>query len=147
MKRGDGEVRKINLCILVVSGIHTILWNSSLSAAWRMELWNVLPLESKAFGQRCITLRITEFLDSVLRPKFTNTTFRKLDLFPSSCDGRETRNLLGPLERANLSHWSNRVGRVGVSLPSPEDGNKLVSETLWFLVFIISDDGQSPETQ
>jgi hypothetical protein len=30
--------------------------------------------------------------------------FRKLDLFPSSGDGRETHTLLGPLERANPSH-------------------------------------------
>jgi hypothetical protein len=30
--------------------------------------------------------------------------FRKLELFPSSGDGEETPNKLGPLERANLSH-------------------------------------------
>jgi hypothetical protein len=36
-----------------------------------------------------------------------NTTFRKLDLFPSSVEGRETPALLGPLERANLNHWTN----------------------------------------
>jgi hypothetical protein len=33
-----------------------------------------------------------------------NTTFRKLDLFPSSGEGKPT--LLGPLERASLSHRS-----------------------------------------
>jgi hypothetical protein len=32
-----------------------------------------------------------------------NTTFRKLDLIPSSGEGKPT--LLGPLERASLSHW------------------------------------------
>jgi hypothetical protein len=31
-----------------------------------------------------------------------NTTFRKLDLFLSSGDGRKTPTLFGPLERANL---------------------------------------------
>jgi hypothetical protein len=31
-----------------------------------------------------------------------NTTFRKLDLFPSSSEGKETLNLLGPLETANF---------------------------------------------
>jgi hypothetical protein len=31
-----------------------------------------------------------------------NTTFRKLDLFPSSGEGKPT--LLGPLDRASLSH-------------------------------------------
>jgi hypothetical protein len=36
-------------------------------------------------------------------------TFRKLDVFPSSGERKETRTLLGPLERLNLSHWSNEV--------------------------------------
>jgi hypothetical protein len=34
-----------------------------------------------------------------------NIKFRKLDLFPSSGEGRETPTLLDPLERANLNHW------------------------------------------
>jgi hypothetical protein len=33
-----------------------------------------------------------------------DTTFRKLDLFPSSGEGLEIPTLLGPLERANLNH-------------------------------------------
>jgi hypothetical protein len=33
--------------------------------------------------------------------------FRKLDLFPSKCEVRDTPSLLGPLERANLNHWTN----------------------------------------
>jgi hypothetical protein len=37
--------------------------------------------------------------------KLKNTTFRKLDLFPSSGRGG-TPNQLGPLERANLNHWT-----------------------------------------
>jgi hypothetical protein len=49
-------------------------------------------------------LKITGFLDVVSCPEFQmleNTTFRKLGLFPSSGEGRETLVLLGPLERAN----------------------------------------------
>jgi hypothetical protein len=41
-------------------------------------------------------------LDSVHRSEFQileNTMFRKLDLFP-------TPTLMGPLERANLNHWT-----------------------------------------
>jgi hypothetical protein len=41
-------------------------------------------------------------------PKNTkNTTFRKLDLLPSAGEGWETPTLLGPLERANLNHWTS----------------------------------------
>jgi hypothetical protein len=35
--------------------------------------------------------------------RLENTTFRKLDLFPSSGNGRETPTLLGRLERGNLN--------------------------------------------
>jgi hypothetical protein len=36
-----------------------------------------------------------------------NTTFRKLDLLPSSGEGGgETPTVLGPLDRANLNHWN-----------------------------------------
>jgi hypothetical protein len=34
--------------------------------------------------------------------------FRELDLFPSSGEG-ETHTLLGPLERADLNHWTTHV--------------------------------------
>jgi hypothetical protein len=37
--------------------------------------------------------------------KLENTTFRKLDLFPSSGEGRRL-TLLGRLERADLNHWT-----------------------------------------
>jgi hypothetical protein len=41
------------------------------------------------------------------KKKTKNTTFRKLDLFPSSGEGGEkTPTQLGPLERANLNHWA-----------------------------------------
>jgi hypothetical protein len=55
------------------------------------------------------TLRISVFLDFVHRPvfyKLENTTFRQLDLFPSSGEGlRKTFSLLGLLETTNLNHW------------------------------------------
>jgi hypothetical protein len=35
-----------------------------------------------------------------------NATFWKLDLFPSSGEGKEAHTILGPLERANLNHWT-----------------------------------------
>jgi hypothetical protein len=48
-----------------------------------------------------------------------NATFWKLDLLPSSPEGRETASLLLLFGRA----VSKGTNRVGVSLPSPEDGN------------------------
>jgi hypothetical protein len=57
-------------------------------------------------GEKTKALRITGFLDFVHRPEFyilENTTIRKLDLFLSSGEGRETPTLLGPLERASLN--------------------------------------------
>jgi hypothetical protein len=50
--------------------------------------------------------------------------FRKLNLFPSSSDRRETLTLVGPLERDNLNHWMLGPKRIGVSLSSPKDENK-----------------------
>jgi hypothetical protein len=50
---------------------------------------------------------ITEFFGLFHRPVFyrlENTTFRKLDLLPSSGErGEKTPTQLGPLERANLN--------------------------------------------
>jgi hypothetical protein len=37
--------------------------------------------------------------------QYSKKTFRKLDLFPSSREGLGD-TLLGPLERASLSHWT-----------------------------------------
>jgi hypothetical protein len=34
---------------------------------------------------------------------------RKLDLFLSSAEGRETLPQLGPLERPSLNHWTTHV--------------------------------------
>jgi hypothetical protein len=38
-----------------------------------------------------------------------NYKTQKLDLLPSSDEGRETPILLGPLQRANLNHWTAHV--------------------------------------
>jgi hypothetical protein len=39
-------------------------------------------------------------------------TFRKLDLFPSSHEGREKPVLLGPLDRTNLNHLKTETDPV-----------------------------------
>jgi hypothetical protein len=75
-----------------------------------------------------------------------NTTYWKLDLFPSSGKVWETPTLLGLLERANLKHcnpvtitiqgvWlavSNGPNRVGVSHFSVEDGNRSSFQNIVF---------------
>jgi hypothetical protein len=43
-------------------------------------------------------------------------------IFPSSCEGRETRTVLGFSERANLNHWT-QANDQRVSLHSPEEPN------------------------
>jgi hypothetical protein len=64
---------------------------------------------------------------------------------------RETSTLLSPLERAKLSPvlrlaLCKGLNGVNVYLPSSED-RSWFSEMLCFLVFRISDDGQSPKSQ
>jgi hypothetical protein len=52
---------------------------------------------------------ISVFLHIVYRPdskQLENTTFRTLDLFPSSGEGRETPTLLSPLKRPAFNHRS-----------------------------------------
>jgi hypothetical protein len=51
-------------------------------------------------------LNITESLAFVHRPVFKDTSFRQLDLFPSSGARKGASRLLGPLERASLNHWT-----------------------------------------
>jgi hypothetical protein len=50
-----------------------------------------------------------------------DTTFRKPHLFLSSDEGRATTALLGPLEGANLNHWTK--GPREKMYPFNEDGN------------------------
>jgi hypothetical protein len=44
-------------------------------------------------------------------------------VFPTSSEGKETHNVLGPLETTNLNRWilSKGPNRVDISLPSTED--------------------------
>jgi hypothetical protein len=70
-------------------------------------------IKFKKFWRWCITLSMTEFLDFIHRLEFEileNTTFRKLDLFPSSGEGGKTPTVLGPIKRANLYLWSSDRG-------------------------------------
>jgi hypothetical protein len=62
-----------------------------------------------------------------------------MDLFLSSGKGKETPILLGPLERTNLNQWKThglRFNRVGISLQSPEDGNRSVFLNIAFSNFL-----------
>jgi hypothetical protein len=54
-----------------------------------------------------------------------NITFRKLDLFRSLGEWKETPPLLGPLESANLNHWTFLWDptKYVFRFPQPEDGN------------------------
>jgi hypothetical protein len=89
-----------------------------------------------------MTLRITRFVKSsiVRNVKWVeNTTFRTLDVFPSSGEGREVHTLLGHLERTSLSHWrrwwwmftlSKGSNRLSPS-PSLKTERDALSETLF----------------
>jgi hypothetical protein len=80
-----------------------------------------------------------------------NTTSQKLDPWPSSGEEGETPTMLGPLERADLNHWTSPV-----FLRDPNEQvtpprylrteTDPASETLCFLVSRIPDDEQSPKT-
>jgi hypothetical protein len=71
-------------------------------------------VESKGFWRWCMGLRITEFIDFVHRPEFylTRKKFRKLALFPSSGDGKETPTLSDSLGIANLVDLVSKVSAL-----------------------------------
>jgi hypothetical protein len=58
---------------------------------------------------------ITGFEDFAHRPEFKRTNHLGNSTFLSSVEERETRSLLGPLERADLSHCFVRVPDDGES--------------------------------
>jgi hypothetical protein len=63
------------------------------------------------------------------------TTFGKLDLFLSSCEGRETPTVLGPLGRADLNNWpAPSRDPTGKASPSTHLGTEEdpASETLFY---------------
>jgi hypothetical protein len=79
------------------------------------------------------------------RRQVENTTFRKLDLFPSSGEEGKTPTQLGPLERANLSQVSSvqeavkkrdSWKRVGREPPIREDLSAEAEESPLYLIFI-----------
>jgi hypothetical protein len=72
-------------------------------------------VQFKAIGQEYKYLRFVE-----------NIVFRKLDLFLSSNEGRETPTLFGPLERANLTRplFLRGPAKVGSSIFSLEGENR-----------------------
>jgi hypothetical protein len=49
---------------------------------------------------------------SIVQCFLRNATFRKLNLFPSSGKMKVAPTLLGPLERASLSHWTTPGRRL-----------------------------------
>jgi hypothetical protein len=69
--------------------------------------------------------------------------FRKQYLFLSSGEWGKTPTHLGPLERANLNHWTSRY------LPPTHLRRETdtVYETSCFLFYRIPDDEKSPKTQ
>jgi hypothetical protein len=70
----------------------------------------------------------TGFLDFVHRPEFykqENTTFRKLDLFPTSGEGGAP-TLLGTLEKAYLNHRRCQTRHFVISWPQSSEWGPLV---------------------
>jgi hypothetical protein len=65
--------------------------------------------------------------------KFKNTTFRKLDLFPSPGQGGKTPCQLGPLEKLTSITGPNWLG---VFPPWPEDGNRSSFRNVVFSNFL-----------
>jgi hypothetical protein len=76
-------------------------------------------------------------LSIVWNSKLTkNTTFRKLDLFPSSGEGKETPTLLDPLERTILNHLAQFFLRDPREWISPT--RHLKTETFSFRSYVSS---------
>jgi hypothetical protein len=88
-----------------------------------------------------LSLAITGFLGFVHRP-----VFRKLDVFPSSGEGWETRTLWGPLQRANLKHWTFLKDPSELVSPTPHLRTETdpVSETLCSLKYRMPDKVPKP---
>jgi hypothetical protein len=57
-----------------------------------------------------------------------------MGLFPPSDEGRETSTLQGPLERANLNHWTPHVeGEVEVATDGQSAGVSSCRAPTWSL--------------
>jgi hypothetical protein len=95
-----------------------------------MTTTNTVPV-SDIVGFRTLSIVLVIKNTAKIVKNSKNTTFRKLDLFPSSGEGKPT--LLGPLERASLS-------------PVSETSCFLLFFTIFYCVFNKKDDGYSPKT-
>jgi hypothetical protein len=74
---------------------------------------NSAYVDSEIFWTWCITLRITGFSNYVHRPVFYILENNVSETIPVSVlRWRETHTLLGPLERANLNHWTDPVSEM-----------------------------------
>jgi hypothetical protein len=108
------------------------LFNSNYFTCYFIS-YSIIYAQSEGFLRWCTTLRITGFVGYVLvrNSKYKKTqTFRNwISILPPG-EGRETHTLLGHIKRAQINQWTWRLAlskghnRVGVSLPSPEDGNR-----------------------
>jgi hypothetical protein len=96
--------------------------------------------ESNESWHWCVTVRMPWFMSRVL-----NTTFRKLDLFPSSGVAREASTLFCPIG-TDCVFLKDRTEWMSPS-PHLKTETDPVSERLCSTVLRIPDDGQSPEPQ
>jgi hypothetical protein len=74
----------------------------------------IFQIESKGFYQWCTILRFTKFVDFAHRPEFSTSSKHNFSETESVCVFRITGLRLAV---------SKKPITVGVSLPSPEDGN------------------------
>jgi hypothetical protein len=126
-----------------LTAVSSIYWDKS-SYVRKPDTFRLV--EAKGFRRWCITLRITGFLDLPIIPNskyYKEQRFEIWTLFPISGEGMEAPTLLGPLEIANLNHWTKaHVQRlrlalsegtnIGVFIPSPEDGSRSVFRKVVF---------------
>jgi hypothetical protein len=92
---------------------------------------------------------VTTKTDSISRKTvFHIRTIGKLDMFRLSGKGRETPILLGPLDRANLNHWTQWTQHSRCLLPHFR-GRKHIKfpKSCVFYFFRIPGNEENPETQ
>jgi hypothetical protein len=86
-----------------------------------------------------MSVGMTGFLDYDHRPVFKiieNTTFRKLDLFPSSGEGKEAPALLGPLEEL--------ISVIIMTIIRLEEGVRPVPPS-WQVIYMLSISVTQPD--
>jgi hypothetical protein len=90
----------------------------------------------------CVSQRIIFFFTFTSSGFLENTAFGNWICFrPQVKVGKKTPTQLGPLERANLNHWTEVLSSSPVS---PEDGNRCSFRNVVFSR--IPGDGKSPKT-